>query len=146
MAAETYVRASGEVMAQAAEAAHLLGVPSGSHLCAPGRAAGQDLTTHPQATQRLPYGHATTPAGHIHQDLVQQYADGSFAVIMTPFSAQFLLGTGPALADDPRVLTLMPPWDTAAVRDRAHTPPTDRQRQALVTEMADYRRPTTAHG
>ncbi|MFF9765357.1 hypothetical protein ACF1GT_01820 [Streptomyces sp. NPDC014636] len=26
MAAETYVRASGEVMAQAAEAAHLLGV------------------------------------------------------------------------------------------------------------------------
>ncbi|MGW2741423.1 hypothetical protein [Streptomyces sp. NPDC001450] len=38
---KTYVRASGQVMAQAAEAAHRLGVPCGSHLCAPGRAAGQ---------------------------------------------------------------------------------------------------------
>ncbi|GAA3108448.1 amidohydrolase family protein [Streptomyces echinatus] len=135
---KTYVRASGEIMAQAADTAHLLGVPSGSHLCAPGRAAGQDLTTHLQATQRLPYGHATTPMGRIHQDLVQQYTDGGFAMIMTPFSAQFLLGADPGLADDPRVLTLMPPWDTAAVRERAHTPPTDRQRQALATEMADY--------
>uniref|UniRef100_UPI003CD0989C hypothetical protein n=1 Tax=Streptomyces hawaiiensis TaxID=67305 RepID=UPI003CD0989C len=48
-------------MAMAAAAAHQLGVPCGSHLCAPGRAAGQDLTTHLQATQRLDYGHATTP-------------------------------------------------------------------------------------
>ncbi|MYX99429.1 amidohydrolase family protein [Streptomyces sp. SID486] len=142
---KTYVRASGEVMAQAAEAARLLGVPSGSHLCAPGRAAGQDLTTHLQATQRLPYGHATTPAGHVHQDLVEQYADGDFAMIMTPFSAQFLLGADPALADDPRVLTLMPPWDTAAVRAGARTPPTDRQRQVLAVEMTDYRR-LAAHG
>ncbi|MFJ7152473.1 amidohydrolase family protein [Streptomyces sp. NPDC100445] len=137
---KTYVRASGEVMAYAAEVAHRLGVPCGSHLCAPGRAAGQDLTTHLQATQRLPHGHATDPTGGVHQDLVQQYADGSFAMIMTPFTAQCLLGADPALADDPRVLTLMPPWDVAAVRERAATPPTDRQRQALATEVADYRR------
>ncbi|MBL1104447.1 PD40 domain-containing protein [Streptomyces sp. 5-8] len=142
---KTYVRASGEVMAQAADAARMLGVPSGSHLCSPGRAAGQDLTTHLQATQRLPYGHATTPKGHIHDDLVQQYADGGFAMIMTPFTAQFLLGDDPALADDPRVLTLMPPWDTAAVRERAHRPPTGHERQALATEMADYRNLAT-HG
>ncbi|MEU7558359.1 amidohydrolase family protein [Streptomyces eurythermus] len=137
---KTYVRASGQVMAQAADAAHRLGVPSGSHLCAPGRAAGQDLTTHLQATQRLPYGHATTPTGHIHQDLVQQYADGRFALIATPFTAQALLGADPALADDPRVPTLMPPWDVTTVRERARTPPTDEQRRALATEMAAYRR------
>ncbi|MFF5471348.1 amidohydrolase family protein [Streptomyces achromogenes] len=137
---KTYVRASGQVMAQAADAAHRLGVPSGSHLCAPGRAAGQDLTTHLQATQRLPYGHATTPTGHIHQDLVQQYADGRFALIATPFTAQALLGADPALAEDPRVLTLMPPWDVTAVRERARTAPTDEQRRALATEMAAYRR------
>ncbi|MEV4339824.1 amidohydrolase family protein [Streptomyces sp. NPDC049590] len=137
---KTYVRASGQVMAQAAEAAHRLGVPSGSHLCAPGRAAGQDLTTHLQATQRLPYGHATTPLGRIHQDLVQQYADDGFALIMTPFSAQYLLGADPALADDPRVLTLMPPWDVTTVRERAGSPPTDGQRRALATEMSAYRR------
>lgn len=137
---KTYVRASGRVMAQAAEAAHRLGVPCGSHLCSPGRAAGQDLTTHLQATQRLPYGHATTPLGHIHQDLIEQYADGLFSLIITPFTAQYLLGTDPGLAEDPRVRNLLPPWDVAAVQDRAKNPPTAAQRKALTTEMANYRR------
>ncbi|MEU9475950.1 amidohydrolase family protein [Streptomyces sp. NPDC048191] len=140
---KTYVRAPGEVMAEAAEVAHALGVPSGSHLCSPGRAAGQDLTTHLQATQRLEYGHATTPLGRIGQDLVEQYADGSFALVITPFSAQVLLAADPRLAEDPRVTRLMPPWDVAVVRERARTAPTDAQRQALATEMADYRRLAT---
>lgn len=142
---KTYVRASAEVMALAAEVAHRSGVPCGSHLCAPGRAAGQDLTTHLQATQRLAHGHATTPLGHIHQDLVAQYADGLFSMIITPFTAQYLLGDDPELADDPRVQVLMPPWDTAAVRDQAATPPTARQRQLLATEMTNYRT-LAAHG
>ncbi|MFC8713474.1 amidohydrolase family protein [Streptomyces sp. NPDC057197] len=137
---KTYVRAPGTYMARAAEAAHRLGVPCGSHLCAPGRAAGQDLTTHLQATQRLPYGHATTPLGHIHQDLVEQYADGGFALIMTPFSAQVLLGADPALADDPRVDVLMPPWDAATVHDRARTRPGAPELAALKVEFGDYRR------
>jgi Tol biopolymer transport system component/imidazolonepropionase-like amidohydrolase len=137
---KTYVRAPGEVMARAAEAAHRLGVPSGSHLCSPGRAAGQDLTTHLQATQRLPHGHATTPLGHLHQDLLAQYGDGDFRMIITPFGAQYLLGADPALADDPRVSALMPPWDVAAVRERAGTAPTAPQLRALATETADYRR------
>ncbi|MEV5354966.1 amidohydrolase family protein [Streptomyces sp. NPDC052693] len=136
---KTYVRASGEVMARAAAAAHRLGVPCGSHLCAPGRAAGQDLTTHLQATQRLDQGHATTLLGHLHQDVVAQYADGCFALIITPFTAQALLGADPSLADDPRVLTLMPPWDIATVKERARTPPTATQRDHLATEMANYR-------
>ncbi|MFI2645154.1 amidohydrolase family protein [Streptomyces sp. NPDC018610] len=139
---KTYVRAPGETMALAARAAHRLGVPCGSHLIFPGRAAGQDLTTHLQATQRLPYGHATTPLGGVRQDLVEQYADGAFALIATPFTAQCLLGADPALADDPRVNALMPPWDAAAVRDRAATAPTRRQLDSLATEMADYRRLT----
>ncbi|MEU1404144.1 amidohydrolase family protein [Streptomyces sp. NPDC005728] len=137
---KTYVRAPGQVMAQAAEAAHRLGVPCGSHLCSPGRSAGQDLTTHLQATQRLPHGHASTPLGHIHQDLVQQYADGSYCLVATPFTAQCLLGDDPGLADDPRVTHLMPPWDVAAVRDRADAAPTAPQRSALAVEMAGYRR------
>ncbi|MBW5420665.1 amidohydrolase family protein, partial [Streptomyces sp. BG9H] len=139
---KTYVRAPGDFMARATEVAHRLGVPSGSHLCAPGRAAGQDLTTHLQATQRLPHGHATTPLGHVHQDVVQQYADGTFGLIATPFTAQALLADDPALADDARVRSLMPPWDVAAVRERAGTPPTPRQRQALATEIGNYRRLT----
>ncbi|MEU4654085.1 amidohydrolase family protein [Streptomyces sp. NPDC023723] len=137
---KTYVRASGSVMAEAAAAAHALGVPCGSHLCAPGRAAGQDLTTHLQATQRLPHGHATTPRGHIHQDLAAQYADGRFGLIGTPFTAQILLAADPALADDPRVRALLPPWDAAAVRDRAGTAATAAERHALAVEMGNYRR------
>ncbi|CAL9652697.1 Tol-Pal system protein TolB [Streptomyces sp. enrichment culture] len=142
---KTYVRAPGRTMARAAEAAHRLGVPCGSHLCFPGRAAGQDLTTHLQATQRLPHGHATTPTGHLHQDLLQQYADGAFALVVTPFTAQLLLAADPALADDPRVRTLLPPWDVAAVHERATTAPTAEQRRALATEIGNYRR-LVAHG
>ncbi|MFD7702157.1 amidohydrolase family protein [Streptomyces caelestis] len=142
---KTYVRAPGWAMAEAAEAAHRLGVPCGSHLCSPGRAAGQDLTTHLQATQRLAYGHATTPTGYLHQDLLQQYADGSFALIATPFTAQALLGADPALAEDPRVLTLLPPWDVAIVQKRAKTEPTAEQQRALSVEMGNYRR-LAAHG
>ncbi|MFB8176928.1 amidohydrolase family protein [Streptomyces sp. NPDC055966] len=142
---KTYVRAPGETMAMAAETAHALGVPSGSHLCAPGRSAGQDLTTHLQATQRLDHGHATTPLGRVNQDLVQQYADGSFAMIITPFHARILLAADPGLADDPRVTALMPPWDVAAVRKEAGAEPTDHDRLALEREMADYRR-LVSHG
>ncbi|GAA5052598.1 amidohydrolase family protein [Streptomyces similanensis] len=142
---KTYVRAPGRTMALAARTAHELGVPCGSHLCSPGRAAGQDLTTHLQATQRLPYGHATTPLGHVRQDLVELYADGAFAMVVTPFTAQCLLGADPALADDPRVRDLMPPWDAAVVRERAATAPTARQLADLATEMAAYRQ-LAAHG
>ncbi|MEU9592351.1 amidohydrolase family protein [Streptomyces sp. NPDC048193] len=142
---KTYVRAQGDFMAMAAAAAHRLGVPCGSHLCAPGRAAGQDLTTHLQATQRLDDGHATTPLGHVHQDLVAQYADGAFDLIITPFTAQALLGADPALAGDPRVGALMPPWDIATIEERAKTPPTAAQRRQLATEMANYRL-LSAHG
>ncbi|MEU4930019.1 hypothetical protein AB0G54_26565 [Streptomyces yokosukanensis] len=117
---KTYVRAPGEGMAEAAEAARALGVPSGSHLCAPGRAAGQSLTTHLQATQRLEFGHATTPLGRIGQDLAQQYADGSFALIVTPFTAQILLAADPRLADDPRVTRVMPPSGTTWLEAADH--------------------------
>ncbi|MEU3711171.1 amidohydrolase family protein [Streptomyces catenulae] len=137
---KTYVRAPGATMAAAAHLADRLGVPSGSHLCFPGRAAGQRLTTHLQATQRLPFGHATTPLGRVHQDLVRQYADGEFALIATPFTARPLLGADPALADDPRVTRLMPPWDADAVRAAARKPPTPDQLRALDTEMGAYRR------
>ncbi|WP_235215262.1 amidohydrolase family protein [Phaeacidiphilus oryzae] len=138
---KTYVRAPGSTMAAAAATAHhRLGVRSGSHLCFPGRNAGQDLTTHLQATQRLEYGHATSPTGHSYQDLLEEYRDGAFAIVITPFTALPLLGADPGLAQDPRVTVLMPPWDTAAVQTYAKTPPTTAQLDALATEVGVYRR------
>ncbi|MGY0488835.1 amidohydrolase family protein [Streptomyces sp. WG-D5] len=145
---KTYVRAPGWLMKEAAAFAHeRLGVRSGSHLCTPGIQVGQDLTTHLQATQRLEFGHATTASGHSEQDVREIYSrTGDFHLIATPFTAQPLIGADPALAKDPRVTRLMPPWDTAAVEKLAGTPPTAAQLATLDTELAVYRRILAAGG
>ncbi|MDX3534605.1 amidohydrolase family protein [Streptomyces sp. MB09-01] len=138
---KTYVRAPYELMAEAARFAHdRLGVLAGSHLCAPGIQAGQDLTTHLVATERAEYGHGATPRGHTYQDTVEVYARGGFDLIATPFTALPLLGADPALAADPRVTALMPPWDVEAVRAAAATAPSAEQSAVLEREVGVYRR------
>ncbi|MEU6260285.1 amidohydrolase family protein [Streptomyces sp. NPDC047043] len=140
---KTYVRAPGWVMEEAARFAHdRLGVRAGGHLLSPGVQLGQDLTTHLQATQRAEFGHAITAKGCAYQDVVEIYtAHGvDFSLIATPFTAAPLLGADPALADDPRVTVVMPPWDTAAVRQAAGVPPTAAQLATLRTETDIYRR------
>jgi imidazolonepropionase-like amidohydrolase len=145
---KTYVRAPGWVMAEAAAFAHeRLGARSGSHLCSPGIQLGQDLTTHLQATQRLEFGHATTASGRAYADVVDIYtATGDFHLVATPFTALALLGADPALAADPRVTVLMPPWDTAAVEERAGRPPGAAELAALAAETDVYRRILAADG
>ncbi|MGN9758754.1 amidohydrolase family protein [Streptomyces sp. SD31] len=138
---KTYVRAPGWVMKEAADFGHRrLGVRSGSHLCTPGVQLGQDLTTHLQATQRLEFGHATSATGRAYQDVEEIYTATDFHLVATPFTALALLGADPALADDPRVTALMPPWDTALVRRQAGQPPTGAQLATLGREMDVYRR------
>lgn len=138
---KTYVRAPGWVMKEAADFGHQrLGVRSGSHLCSPGVQLGQDVTTHLQATQRLEFGHATSATGGAYQDVEEIYTATDFHLVATPFTALALLGADPASADDPRVTTLMPPWDTALVRQQAGQPPTDAQLATLGREMDVYRR------
>lgn len=144
---KTYVRAPGWIMSEAARYAHhTLGVRSGSHLCYPGRNVGQDLTTHLQATQRLEYGHATTTLGRAYQDLRQEYQDGTFRMLATPFTAVPLLGAQPDLADDPRMNRLMPPWDLAAIQEQAGSKPTQAELTALRTEVDVYRKVTDEGG
>ncbi|MFE5813950.1 amidohydrolase family protein [Streptomyces sp. NPDC056479] len=138
---KTYVRAPGWVMKEAADFGHRrLGVRSGSHLCSPGVQLGQDLTTHLQATQRLEFGHATSATGRSYGDVEEIYTATDFHLVATPFTAIALLGADPALADDPRVTALMPPWDTALVREGAGRPPTQAQLATLGREMDVYRR------
>ncbi|MGI5373463.1 amidohydrolase family protein [Streptomyces sp. CA-251387] len=138
---KTYVRAPGWVMKQAAQFGHdRLGVRSGSHLCTPGVQLGLDLTTHLQATQRLEFGHATSATGRAYQDVEEIYTRADFHLVATPFTAIALLGADPALADDPRVTALMPPWDTALVRQQAGQPPSAAQLATLAREMGVYRR------
>ncbi|GAA3291995.1 hypothetical protein GCM10020295_10140 [Streptomyces cinereospinus] len=123
---KTYVRAPGWVMKEAADFAHeRLGVRCGSHLCSPGVQLGQDLTTHLQATQRLEFGHATSATGRAYQDVGEIYTRAGFSLVATPFTAAPLLGADPALADDPRVTTLMPPvGHRPGARGAAPRPPT----------------------
>ncbi|WP_221356095.1 amidohydrolase family protein [Streptomyces beigongshangae] len=146
---KTYVRAPGWVMEEAARFGHeRLGVRSGSHLLSPGVQLGQDLTTHLQATQRAETGHATTSSGRAYQDLLEIYTarGADFGLIATPFTSAPLLGADPGLADDPRVTAVMPPWDTALVRQGAGLPPTPAQLAALRTETDVYRRILAAGG
>ncbi|MGW7260608.1 amidohydrolase family protein [Streptomyces sp. NPDC054834] len=146
---KTYVRAPGWVMEEAARFAHdCLGVRTGGHLLSPGVQLGQDLTTHLQATQRAESGHAVTATGRAHQDLVEIYTARGvrFSLIATPFTALPLLGADPDLADDPRVTVVMPPWDTATVRQAAGVPPTPAQFATLRTETDIYRRILAAGG
>ncbi|WP_369251634.1 amidohydrolase family protein [Streptomyces sp. R41] len=146
---KTYVRAPGWVMEEAARFAHeRLGVRSGSHLLSLGVQLGQDLTTHLQATQRAEFGHAITATGRAYDDVVEIYsARGvNFALIATPFTSAPLLGADPALGDDPRVTVVMPPWDSAAVRQSAGVPPTAAQLATLRTETDIYRRVLAAGG
>ncbi|MCX5197255.1 amidohydrolase family protein [Streptomyces sp. NBC_00249] len=138
---KTYVRAPFPQMAEAARFAHeRLGVPAGSHLCAAGIHAGQDLTTHLVATERAETGHGATPQGHTYQDTLELYTRGGFHLIATPFTALPLLGQDPGAATDPRVTALMPPWDVAAVAAAAAQPPTAEQLTALEREIGVYRR------
>ncbi|MCI3275146.1 amidohydrolase family protein [Streptomyces cylindrosporus] len=146
---KTYVRAPGWVMEEAARFAHhRLGVRTGGHLLSPGIQLGQDLTTHLQATQRAEFGHAITATGRAYQDVVEIYTARGvrFSMIATPFTSAPLLGADPALADDPRVTVVMPPWDTAAVRQSAGVPPTAAQLATLRTETDIYRRILAAGG
>lgn len=138
---KTYVRAPSWIMREAARTAHdKLGVMAGSHLLSPGVNLGQDLTTHLQATQRSEYGRALSPTGHSYQDVHETYRGGDFKIIITPFSALALIGDDPSLAADPRVTTLMPPWDAALVESQAATPPSESARRTIGMEMAIYRR------
>jgi Tol biopolymer transport system component len=136
---KTYVRAPGTVMAQAARFGHeVLGVPSGSHLIDPGFQAGQDMTAHLQATQRLPFGHAVTATGHTYQDVYTTYTQGGFTLMITPFSAQILFGADPAIAADPRIRQLMAPWDAAVVDAESKQPPSQTRLNAMLTEVRIY--------
>ncbi|MEV0598510.1 amidohydrolase family protein [Streptomyces sp. NPDC050315] len=138
---KTYVRAPGWIMQEAAEfAQERLGVRSGSHLLTPGVQLGQDLTTHLQATQRLEFGRATSAAARTYSDVAEVYTGTDFHLVATPFTAGVLIGADPGLADDPRVTTLMPPWDMALVEEDAAHRPTETELADLARETAFYRR------
>jgi hypothetical protein len=105
---KTYVRLPADRMKVAIDAAHEMGVPSGSHYISPGAHLGQDGTTHLAATQRLGYARTITATGNSYADVPAMYGEGKRSVTTTLFTEDFLYG--PELQADPR-LALMPSWE-----------------------------------
>jgi Tol biopolymer transport system component len=105
---KTYVRLPNTMEAQAIAAGHQLGIPSFSHYFWPALAFGQDGTSH-WATQRA-YQNAVSNDTIAYNDTIALYARSGMAITNTPFSGvQFV----PGLLNDPRLKTLLSPWQYA---------------------------------
>jgi hypothetical protein len=105
---KSYVRAPIPIMAKIAQGALDLGVPSGTHMIAPGAAAGIAGTTHLSATQRMGYGWSKSAAAITYQDAYDLHGKGGFHLIDTLFSALALAGQDPGIVTDRRFI-LVPP-------------------------------------
>jgi hypothetical protein len=66
---KSYVRAPIPVSNRLARCAQEIGVPSATHLLYPGASTGLQGLSHMQATQRMGYGWAKSPAGVSYQDV-----------------------------------------------------------------------------
>lgn len=122
---KTYVRLPADRMKMVIDAAHQMGVPSGSHYMSPGLLLGQDATTHLAATQRLGYARTVTATGNSYADVPAIYGAGRRVVTTTLFTEETLYAA--ELTNDPR-LALMPAWEResllAGIADNT-APPSD---------------------
>ena len=107
---KSYVRAPIPVMSRIAQGALDFGIPSGTHMIAPGAATGIWGTTHLSATQRMGYGWAKSANGMItYQDAADVHGKADFHSIDTLFSSLALVGQDAALISDDRFRYLVPP-------------------------------------
>jgi hypothetical protein len=121
---KTYVRLPNSYEQIAIAAGHALGIPSFSHYFWPALAFGQDGTSH-WATQRLGYQIATSNNTVAYDDTIQLYAQSGMAITNTPFfGVQYLekVNGQPILAD-PRLRTLLSPWQYALAEQEYAAPP-----------------------
>lgn len=137
---KAYVRAPIPVMATIAQAAHKLGIPSGSHFLSPGIQAGLMETTHLQATERMGYGWSKSGNywgnGTSYQDAAALYATGDFNLVETHLDYAMATATlKPNLLDGERFSLLMPAPIIAAVKKLR--PPTEAQLNAVKVKAAN---------
>lgn len=123
---KSYVRAPIPVMARLAKAAHAMGIPSGTHLLTPGSAMGIGGLTHLQATQRMGYGFAKSPAGVPYQDVTAILGQADFHLTETMGTTGLdLVAQNPMLLTGERFDFLMPVPFVDSLK--AMTPPTPGQ-------------------
>lgn len=119
---KVYVRAPFSMLQMASAFGHQrLGVPSGTHMLAPGAMAGMDMIAHLSATQRLDYSYSQSVAGKSYDDVRQLLTTGGQGLMATPFDAMALIAEDHTILTDPRVTTLMPPWYVDDIRKAGTT-------------------------
>ncbi|MBV9797274.1 MAG: PD40 domain-containing protein [Solirubrobacterales bacterium] len=121
---KTYVRLPNSYENIAIAAGHELGLPSFSHYFWPALAFGQDGTAH-WATQRLGYQIAVSNNTVAYNDTIQLYARSGMSITNTPFFGVQYLTTvnGQPILSDPRLRTLLSPWQYAAAEQEYAAPP-----------------------
>ena len=140
---KSYVRAPIPIMNKIAQAALDYGVPTGTHMLAPGAAAGLGGTTHLSATQRMGYGWSKSVGGFSYQDAVDMHAKTDFHVVDTLFSSLALVGQDPSLIAGERMSLLVPPNFVAGLQATASPTPAQ---VALVKKDADQSAKVAAAG
>ncbi|MFH0129848.1 amidohydrolase family protein [Variovorax sp. VaC1] len=106
---KSYVRAPIPIMTKIAQAGLDMGVPTGTHMLAPGAAAGIAGTTHLSATQRMGYGWSKSVGGFTYQDAYDLHAKADFHLVDTLFSSLALVGQDASMTTDDRFNLLIPP-------------------------------------
>jgi Tol biopolymer transport system component len=106
---KSYVRAPIPIMTKIAQAGLDMGVPTGTHMLAPGAAAGIGGTTHLSATQRMGYGWSKSVGGFTYQDAYDLHAKADFHLVDTLFSSLALVGQDASMTSDERFKLLIPP-------------------------------------
>jgi hypothetical protein len=115
---KTYVRLDHERQRKATEYAHrALGVWTASHYMLPGMAFGMDGMTHISATTRLGFAYTRSAGGVSYRDVIDLFTRSGMFAISTTFNSS-LYAEDPAMVDDPRLLTLNPSWEQAALRTK----------------------------
>lgn len=140
---KSYVRAPIPIMNRIAQAGLDYGVPTGTHMLAPGAAAGLGGTTHLSATQRMGYGWSKSVGGVSYQDAVDMHAKTDFHVVDTLFSSLALVGQDPSLIAGERMSLLVPPNFVAGLQGTASPTPAQ---VALVKKDADQSAKVAAAG
>ena len=131
---KTYVRNPIPAMRRLAAGAHKMGIPSGTHLLSPGYWTGIQGLTHLQATQRVGYGWAKSPAGVAYQDVNALVGPGEVHLMETLGSIR-LAAQSPILLSGDRFNVLMPiPYVSNLL---SQTPPTPAQLATLKVATDD---------
>jgi hypothetical protein len=119
---KTYVRLKPEWMAEAADAAHAMGIGVVSHFLSPGVLLGQDGTTHLGATERLDYSRIRTLTDESYDDVIKLFADAGMSVVTALFTTEPSLYAD-GIVDDPRIRTLLPSWEREGLAEGAEGTP-----------------------